>query len=273
MVLGTFLLLTAANWWLSTTALSRWQRTHLEWNYAFHLLFLLVPLGMVGMDRGRAALYGISLEYAGRELRVALPLVALMVGAPLLADALFADLAMKDVIVRRGVLNTLVFQILFVGYGEEMLYRGFFQGELNRLFGRRWRWRGTPFGAGLLLASLLFGIAHLLNPFNPLRGAYGLAWGSFAGTTALACVLGMVRERMGGLLTVALLHFGLIFFPLWFRVGPASGGAMLLAWIVAAVVLGCQRAPATPVSSSPTTAAPGPSGRPSGRGRPRIRTR
>jgi len=248
-LLGIFLLFTATSWWLSTTALSRWQRAHLEWNYSFHLLFLLLSFVAVGLDRSRAALYGITLENAIRELRVALPLVVLMVGGPILADTLFADLAIKEQIVRRGMVNTLVFQILFVGYGEEVLYRGFFQGELNRLFGKGWSWKGTPFGPGLLLASLLFGIAHPLNPFNPLRGAYGLAWGSFAGTSILACVLGMVRERMGGLLTVSLLHFGLIFFPLWFPVGPASGTAMLVAWAVAAVVLG-RVAPATPESSS-----------------------
>lgn len=236
-LLAIFLLLTAASWWLSTTALNAWQRTHLGWNYSFHLLFLLLPFLAIALDHGRSALYRVTLENAGRELRVAVPLVVLLVGAPLLADGLLADLAVKDEIVRRGIINTLVFQLLFVGYGEELLYRGFFQGELNRLFGQPFRWKGTAWGPGLLVASLLFGAAHLLNPFNPLRGAWGLAWGSFVGTTALACVLGMVRERMGGLLTVALLHFGLIFFPLWFRVGPASGSAMLLAWAVTAVVL------------------------------------
>ena len=236
-VLAIFLLVTAAGWLLSTTTLNAWQRTHLGWNYSFHLLFLLLPLVVVALDRSRGALYGITLEHATRELKVAVPLAIILVGAPLLADGLFAELALNETIERRGMLNTLLFQLVFVGYGEELLYRGFFQGEMNRLLGRPFQWKGTPWGPGLVVASLLFGVAHLLNPLNPLRGAWGLAWGSFVGTFALACVLGMVRERMGGLLTVALLHFGLIFFPLWFRVGPASGSAMILAWVATAVVL------------------------------------
>ena len=55
---------------------------------------------------------------------------------------------------------------------------------------------------------------------------------------------------MGGLLTVALLHFSLILFPICFRVGPASGTAMLLTWLVAAIVLA--RTPTT-LGLPPTT--------------------
>ena len=252
LILGVFVLLSASSWWLSTTALNRWQSAHLGWNYSYHLLFLLLPFLLVAQDRSRAALYGIRLEGWKRELRVGLPLATLLVGAPLLADALFADLTQVETIAGRGMANTLLFQLLFVGYAEELLFRGFFQGEFNRLFGRPFSWKGTPFGAGLFLASFLFGVGHLLNPFNPLRGSYALDWGAFAGTFAFACVLGMVRERMGGLLTVALLHFSLIFFPLSFRVGPASGTAMILTWLAAAIVL-TRTAPApglSPVSGS-----------------------
>jgi len=254
-ILGAFVFLTASSWWLSTTALNRWQSDHLGWNYSYHILFLLLPFFAVMLDRSRAALYGISLERWRSELRVGLPLAALLVGAPLLADGVFAELTPIESVARRGMANTLLFQLVFVGYAEELLFRGFFQGEFNRTFGRPFSWKGTPFGAGLFLASFLFGVGHLLNPFNPLGGAHSLDWGAFAGTFVLACVLGMVRERMGGLLTVALLHFSLIFFPISFRVGPASGSAMLLTWLVAATVL-ARTAPTPGPTANPGSPVP-----------------
>jgi membrane protease YdiL (CAAX protease family) len=45
-----------------------------------------------------------------------------------------------------------VYMLFFVGLGEELLFRGFIQNDLSRLFG--WRW-------GLFLSSLLFAIMHL----------------------------------------------------------------------------------------------------------------
>jgi membrane protease YdiL (CAAX protease family) len=46
----------------------------------------------------------------------------------------------------------LLYMLFFVGLGEELLFRGFIQQDLCRLFG--WRW-------GLVLASLMFSIMHL----------------------------------------------------------------------------------------------------------------
>lgn len=45
-----------------------------------------------------------------------------------------------------------VYMLFFVGLGEELLFRGFIQNDLCRLFGCRW---------GIFLASLLFAIMHL----------------------------------------------------------------------------------------------------------------
>jgi len=50
------------------------------------------------------------------------------------------------------IVVNLLYMLFFVGLGEELLFRGFIQSDLSRLFG--WRW-------GLVLASLLFSIMHL----------------------------------------------------------------------------------------------------------------
>ena len=112
-----------------------------------------------------------------------------------------------------------------------------FQGELNRVFGRPYTLGAARFGLGLFVAAALFGMVHLLNPFNPLRGTYGLDWVMFGTSTVLGLVLGLVRERTGGLIAVSLLHLGIGLSPKLFVVGPTSGLAMIVAWIVAVAVI------------------------------------
>ncbi len=232
-----FILLTAFNWWLSTTSASRWQAIHLRWNYLYHVFFVVIPLLALLLGRSKASAYGLTLRNWRADLVLGLCLAIPLIALPFLADGLFSEIRVKPGVARYGLINALVFQVLFVAFPEELLYRGFFQSELNRVFGRPYRLGVARFGLGLFVAAGLFGIAHLLNPFNPLRGSYGLDWVMFGGTTVLALVLGLVRERTGGLIAVSLLHLGIGLYPKLFVVGPASGSAMLAAWLVAIAVL------------------------------------
>ncbi|PZN07563.1 MAG: hypothetical protein DIU69_11460 [Bacillota bacterium] len=58
------------------------------------------------------------------------------------------------------VLNTL----FFVGLGEELFFRGYVQSRLNEAFGRPYQLWSARFGPGMILAALLFGLTHVLNP-------------------------------------------------------------------------------------------------------------
>ena len=102
------------------------------------------------------------------------------------------------------IASALVFQFYFAGFGEEILFRGYFQSRLNQDFGRPWRIRGVSFGPGLLIASALFGVLHMLNPFNPLMGKFeiDLLWGasSFFG----GLLFGFLREKTGTVLSASL---------------------------------------------------------------------
>lgn len=232
-----FVALTALGWWLPTTPLSRWQRSHLGWNYSLHILFVVIPLCAVLVSRARLRSYALTCRNWREDLSTGVGLAVLLIALPVLAEAAFGDLLLRSHIAARGVVNTVFFQLFFVGVGEELLYRGCFQGEFNRTFGRPFVLAKVHLGFGVLAASFLFGLGHLLNPFNPLTQARGLDWVMFGTSFVIALVLGVVRERMDGLLTVALLHFGLTLFPKMFEVTPVSGTAMLLAWLVTAVVL------------------------------------
>jgi membrane protease YdiL (CAAX protease family) len=104
------------------------------------------------------------------------------------------------------IASTIVFQFYFAGFGEEILFRGYFQSRLNQDFGRPWRIKGVSFGPGLLITSVLFGVLHMLNPFNPLMGKFeiDLLWGvtSFFG----GLLFGFLREKTGTVLSASLGH-------------------------------------------------------------------
>ena len=104
------------------------------------------------------------------------------------------------------IASAIVFQFYFAGFGEEILFRGYFQSRLNQDFGRPWKIKGVSFGPGLLITSALFGVLHMLNPFNPLMGEFGvdLLWGisSFFG----GLLFGFLREKTGTVLSASLGH-------------------------------------------------------------------
>ena len=104
------------------------------------------------------------------------------------------------------VASTIIFMFYFAGFGEEILFRGYFQSRLNEDFGRPWRIKGVYFGPGLLIASALFGVLHMMNPFNPLTGRFELdmLWG--IGSFFFGLLFGFVREKTGTVLSASLAH-------------------------------------------------------------------
>jgi membrane protease YdiL (CAAX protease family) len=99
-----------------------------------------------------------------------------------------------------------LFYLIFLGPGEEFLFRGYIQSRLNRAFGRPFRFFGVASGLGVVITAFLFGLMHILNPFNPFLGKFDVyiwwgVWTFFGGLT-----LGYVREKSGSILPSAILH-------------------------------------------------------------------
>lgn len=74
---------------------------------------------------------------------------------------------------------------LFAGFGEELLFRGVIQAGLENLIGA---------AAGLLLASLIFGLLHAITP------AY------FFLATVMGLYLGLLYQLTGNLMIPCLVH-------------------------------------------------------------------
>jgi len=103
-------------------------------------------------------------------------------------------------------LTGFVFYLLFLGPGEEILYRGYMQSRLNAVFGRPYRLLGANWGWGLVIATLLFGLMHAFNGFNPATGQYRLDWAWAAGATVAGFVFAWLRERTGSVIPGSLMH-------------------------------------------------------------------
>jgi membrane protease YdiL (CAAX protease family) len=95
---------------------------------------------------------------------------------------------------------------LFVGFGEEIIYRGYVHSRLNEVFDRPYRFFGIPVGWGMLLSALVFGLTHsgILSFLMGWSAQMTLPWAFW--TTFGGLVFSLVREKSGGILAPALLH-------------------------------------------------------------------
>jgi membrane protease YdiL (CAAX protease family) len=206
------------------TVLTRWH-SGLYWNYSSHIIYFAIAFGALFLLRRNRAEYGLQTRTLRPELRAGLPVAVVMIAAPLLAEAGFGDLRLRH----SGmtfVVSTIVYQTIFVGFGEELLFRGFFQGEFNRIFPRRFRLWGIHFGWSLIIVSLLFGLAHLMDPFDPFHDRYGIKVGAGISATLFSLVVGLVRERFGGIVGASVIHAGFDLFVSLYGASPVATIAM-----------------------------------------------
>jgi membrane protease YdiL (CAAX protease family) len=88
------------------------------------------------------------------------------------------------------------FQLVLVAIPEEIFYRGYIQPQLNRVWGRPWRFLGASFGKSLIFTSMLFAFSHSLIQ---------LKWWHFS-IFFPSLVFGWLREKTGSVTAGALFH-------------------------------------------------------------------
>jgi len=104
------------------------------------------------------------------------------------------------------IVSTVVWQFIFSGFGEEFVWRGYVQSRLNQVFGRPLQLFSVKFGAGLIIASILFGLLHAFNTYDPAVGFASLSWGWALSATFGGLFFGILREKTGSLLACGLAH-------------------------------------------------------------------
>ncbi len=97
------------------------------------------------------------------------------------------------------ILSGIFIYIFIVGFGEEILFRGFLQTSLNIFLKRPFKIRGIEFGYGLIITALLFGLTHalVLNPFEWQRATF---------TTIGGLIFGLIREKENSIMACGMLH-------------------------------------------------------------------
>ena len=99
-----------------------------------------------------------------------------------------------------------VFYFVFVGFGEEILYRGYILTRLNEAFDRPWQFYGVGWGWGTVLAALTFGLTHALNTVDLGSGRMAFAWGWGLWTFFSGLVFSYIREKTGSIIAPAIVH-------------------------------------------------------------------
>lgn len=128
----------------------------------------------------------------------------LIVTVALLVLPVLVTLAMGSLSV--VIASTVVWQFFLSGFGEEFAYRGYTQSRLNQAFGRPAHLFGIQFGPGLIIASLLFGLLHAFNSFDPAIGFSSLGLGSGIGSFVAGLFFGVLREKTGTLIAPGIAH-------------------------------------------------------------------
>lgn len=103
-------------------------------------------------------------------------------------------------------LSALLFYIFFLGLGEELLFRGYIQSRLNLAFGKDFMFFGVRWGWGVVIASALFGLMHVINLGSLVTQHWYLTpwWGVW--TFVSGFVFAFVREKTGSIVAPAILH-------------------------------------------------------------------
>jgi membrane protease YdiL (CAAX protease family) len=93
--------------------------------------------------------------------------------------------------------NEVVDQVLLIALPEEFFFRGYFQTQLDRVYGRPYEFLGARWGAGLVVAAALFAACHVIygGPVRLIVFFPGLLYG-------------WLRARTGTILVPTFYHAG-----------------------------------------------------------------
>lgn len=113
-------------------------------------------------------------------------------------------------------LKVLAYLAIMPGLNEELIYRGFLLGFLNKIFDRKFRFLNTNFGWGVILISIVFGLLHGFQ----ITETYQIQLDNVSNvilTGVFGFIFALMKERSGSLLFPIIGHSTIDFFHYLFR--------------------------------------------------------
>jgi len=107
--------------------------------------------------------------------------------------------------------KTLLYLAILPGLNEELIYRGFLLGILNKILDKKFRLLKTNFGWGAIITSIIFGLLHGFQ----LTGNYHIQIVNLPNvmlTGMFGFIFSLMRERSGSLVFPILGHSTIDFF-------------------------------------------------------------
>jgi membrane protease YdiL (CAAX protease family) len=146
-------------------------------------VWFMVPGVSMVFQRRKLNAYGVSLSGWKQSL-----IILLISGLILLSAYLTGYYIFGPVMPERLALLT-INTFLFAALPEEFFFRGYFQSELNTIFGKKINFLSVTFGPGLYITAVIFTLSHIVVQMD---------W-SKAGLIFLSLILGWLREKSGNI--------------------------------------------------------------------------
>jgi len=231
-----FILFEFIVWIWNILPLAQILRDLFYWGYFMHIIFVLIPAVIIILKKKSFKSYGVNINNWKFSIKWALIFTAIVIIPPFIA-VIFGisefNLAKYSF---QYLPSTLLFQIVFTGFAEEFLFRGYYQSRLNEAFDKPYYIYNLKFGMGAIIASFLFGFAHVLNPFNPLKGSFEFNFLSGLITGQIGFLLGLIREKTDSILAPSLIH-GLYNGFIVFLIDDFSTIFIMIGWIISWIII------------------------------------
>lgn len=204
-----------------------WQiQSGLHWNYIGHILFFIPPLIGLFLDRRKMDRYGLRKDRFVDSAKIGLVFAAMLIAFPFAADIAFGTLTLRPEL-RGQVTQSIFYFLVMVGIAEELLFRGYFQGELNAQFTKHYRFLGASITHGFWITVVVFTACHMVP------GVYIPAAWEMVYVFGASILFGLLREWTQSLAAPILAHFGLLVHRYIFGMSLPAGIATAIAWFLA----------------------------------------
>ena len=100
--------------------------------------------------------------------------------------------------------KTLLYLAIMPGLNEELIYRGFLLGFLNKIFDKRFRLLGTNFGWGAILSTIVFGLLHGFQISSNYQFHFDFI--AILSTGFYGFIFALMKERSGSLVFPIIAH-------------------------------------------------------------------